>query len=183
MNQVITRKPPQIINQVVKSNGNFPNNTHYPFLIYKQTLHLENSSTAEVIYFLEQHQWKKAWIDVIYNFHHYHSNTHEVLIIFEGYGKIEIGGPNGYIYEIEKGDVVFNPAGVSHKSIELSDDFKCVGAYPFDIKYNMYYGNDDERPKVDEQIKKVPLPEEDPIFGSNGLLFNYWKEESLLTSE
>ncbi len=44
-----------------------------------------------------------------------------------------------------------------------------------DIDYDMNYGKAEEHPLVDKKIQKVPLPNEDPIFGKKGILFDYWK--------
>jgi uncharacterized protein YjlB len=41
----------------------------------------------------------------------------------------------------------------------------------------MNYGSKGERPKTDGNIKRVPLPSQDPVFGKKGGLMNYWKEE------
>jgi uncharacterized protein YjlB len=35
-------------------------------------------------------------------------------------------------------------------------------------------GEPDERPEVLENIRKVPLPEADPVFGNEGPLLEHW---------
>ena len=67
------------------------------------------------------------------------------------------------------------PAGVSHKNISQSSDFKVVGAYPPGQKWDMNYGKPEERPKADQNIARVSLPPTDPVYGKEGLLLNYWK--------
>lgn len=172
-----TLQPQTIISEIIPENGYFPNNVVYPLLIYKIALNLENEKSPESIQrLLKDNGWYQSWVDNIYDYHHYHSNTHEVLVIYNGEGVVQIGGENGKIYDIEKGDVIIFPAGLAHKSISLSNNFKCVGAYPLDIDYDMNYGKAEEHPQVDINIKHVPLPAQDPIFGKNGLLFDYWKE-------
>jgi mannose-6-phosphate isomerase-like protein (cupin superfamily) len=81
----------------------------------------------------------------------------------------------GAIEEVCAGDVVIIPAGVAHKNLGASRDFGVVGAYPAGQDYDMNYGKHGERPRVDENIARVPLPESDPVFGSDGPLLNYWK--------
>ena len=165
----------QVIHDIISSEGLYPNNNHLPFLIYKNAVDYRNASTKDVTGFLKNNHWYKAWVNGIYNFHHYHSNTHEVLLIYSGKKLIQIGGDNGKIYEIEKGDVIFLPAGVSHKSVGTNISFCCIGAYPYNIDYDMNYGRTSEHPQVAQNIKHVKLPKHDPIFGKRGPLFKYWK--------
>lgn len=160
----------KVIHKIIKPNGNFPNNSKLPFLIYKGALDVEGPETVERVF--RQNHWKKLWRNGIFSYHHYHSNTHEVLGIYSGKCQVEMGGPNGEIFKIEKGDVIIIPVGVSHKKHESSSDFKCIGAYPTDVDYDMNYGKPTES---HHQIKKVPLPETDPVYGKEGPLFDYWK--------
>lgn len=170
--------PETVICEIIPQNGYFPNNPTYPLLIYKKIVNFENiSNTKSIQILLEDNGWRNSWVNSIYDYHHYHSNTHEVLVIYKGTGVVQIGGENGRIFNIEKGDVIIIPAGVAHKSISLSDDFKCIGAYPFDIDYDMNYGKAEEHPRVDKQIQKISLPDQDPIFGKKSILFDYWKEK------
>ena len=126
---------------------------------------------------LSGHGWINSWDNGIYPFHHYHSNTHEVLVIYSGNCQAIIGGDNGKKILLEKGDVLIIPAGVSHKNEKSSSDFKCIGAYPFKINYNMKYGRPDEFPEVIEQINQVSLPKLDPVFGKKGPLLTFWDKQ------
>jgi uncharacterized protein YjlB/GNAT superfamily N-acetyltransferase len=168
------RSPHEIIHDLVQPNGFFPNNAHYPLLIYKNINTLILESPQVIQGFLAKNGWIKSWVDSIYDFHHYHSNTHETLVIIDGVCKVQIGGDGGKQYDIAKGDVVILPVGIAHKNMGSSPDFKCIGAYPIDIATDMYYGKAEEHPEVDENIKKVVLPSGDPIYGREGLLFDYW---------
>lgn len=167
--------PQQVIHEIIVRNQHFPNNHNYPFLIYKQAIHFVNSTPQDIQKLLAKNHWLNSWVNSIYDYHHYHSNTHETLVIYAGQCKVEIGGEHSKIFEIEEGDVIIFPAGVSHKKVESSESFKCIGAYPFGIDYDMNYGKAEEHPCVDQNIKLVGLPKADPIFGENGLLFDYWK--------
>lgn len=168
--------PSQIIHKLIPRNHFFPNNSHYPFLIYKKAFIFSDETPKMVQNFLESNQWCNSWVNSIYDFDHYHSSTHEVLVIFKGCCEVLIGGPGGETFRIEQGDVIIFPAGVSHKNMGSSDDFKTIGAYPFNLEYDMNYGKESEHPKVDENIKAVGLPNCDPIFGKDGILFQYWKK-------
>ena len=85
-----------------------------------------------------------------------------------------IGGPSGDMIEVMAGDVIVLPAGTGHKCLESSNGFTVIGAYPDGMDYNMKYGKPGERPEVLEDIKRVPLPNEDPIFGGDGPLIKKW---------
>ena len=90
---------------------------------------------------------------------------------------VQPGGEDGIKVKTKKGDVIIIPAGVAHKNLESSTDFRVVGGYPPGQSYDMNYGNQGERLRADENIKNVSLPESDPVFGtkeSNGLI-TYWK--------
>ena len=88
--------------------------------------------------------------------------------------KAQFGGPDGQIVTAEAGDVIIIPAGVSHKNIDQSANFRCAGAYPKGQSPDMKYGKRGERPKADEHIKKVSLPKTDPVFGEEGPLVQLW---------
>lgn len=124
---------------------------------------------------LKENHWGHSWVDTIYDFHHYHSNTHEVLVIISGTCQAQFGGENGLIYETHAGDVIIIPAGVAHKSLNMSKDFQCIGAYSSDVVYDMKQGDIEEYNQALSTIKKLGLPKMDPIFGDKGMLFNYWK--------
>jgi uncharacterized protein YjlB len=64
-------------------------------------------------------------------------------------------------------DVVVIPAGVGHKRIEGSLDFRVIGAYPGG---RLLRGLPGERPRADRNIASVPLPDNDPIAGPGGPL-------------
>ena len=74
----------------------------------------------------------------------------------------------------EAGDVIVIPAGVSHKNIDQSPDFRCVGAYPKGQSPDMQYGKPGERPLTDQNIRSVPFPKTDPVFGEHGTLLEIW---------
>jgi len=175
MNIIIPRPPREIIDDVISSNDLFPNNSRYPLLIYRQTFTFRNEPAQDIQQFLHQNGWINSWVDGIYDYHHYHSNTHETLVIIQGNCQLQAGGEKGRIYYVSQGDVIIIPAGVSHKNMDSSYDFKCIGAYPVQIDYDMNYGKEEEHPQVDINIKKVGLPEYDPVFGKEGLIFSYWK--------
>jgi len=59
--------------------------------------------------------------------------------------------------------------------LEKSEDFGVVGFYPEGQKADMQYGEPGERPAADQQIRALPLPKRDPLFGPDGPLFTCWQ--------
>jgi uncharacterized protein YjlB len=159
----------------IHDNGVFPNNT-LPVILYKSVFELPLLNPGGfIITEFKNNSWENAWKNGVYDYHHYHSTAHEVLGIYRGNAKLLLGGEDGIVIEAEQGDALVIPAGVSHKNISPGAKFKCVGAYPEGQNYDMNYGAATERPKTDENIKEVPLPLMDPVFGQGGPLIELWK--------
>lgn len=168
-------KKPKIIQKLLEDDGTFPN-SRLPALIYKNALKLPAERPAKIIEELfKKRDWSNPWRDGIYDYHHYHSVTHEVIGVYEGSAKIELGGAKGIAVLVEKGDVIIIPAGVVHRNATPGSPFKCVGAYPGGSDYDIKKGEPGERPAADKNIKKVPLPEKDPVYGETGSLLTLWK--------
>lgn len=103
----------------------------------------------------------------MYSTSHFHSNTHEVLVISTGSAKLCFGGesnPDRIEPVVEKGDVIVVPAGVAHRLLEDRGDSSMVGAYPNGKTWDMCYGRDDEAEKV-AKIKDLGWFVKDPIYG------------------
>jgi uncharacterized protein YjlB len=167
-----------IVRNLLTENGNFPNNGLLPLLVYQGAFQLSDENGTETIKeILETNSWTNSWINGIYDYHHYHSTAHEILVILGGSCRVQFGGPNGITLNLEKGDVAIIPAGVAHKKIDDADGFECLGAYPDGQEYDMNYGKEGERPAADEKIKKVPMPENDPLYGNDGPLIKNWRSE------
>jgi uncharacterized protein YjlB len=41
----------------------------------------------------------------------------------------------------------------------------------------MCYGESGERPQADHNIARVPVPEADPVYGTDGPLIEYWPKQ------
>ncbi len=159
----------------ISDDGLFPNNNPLPVLFYKSILRLPKLFPARaVINLFAGNDWSNSWKASIYDYHHYHSITHEVLGVYKGKTKVQLGGEYGIELTIEKGDVLIIPAGVAHKNLTPKNTFKCVGAYPGGMDYDMKTGKQGERPEADENIRAVPIPLKDPVFGLKGELPENW---------
>lgn len=159
---------------LLKDDGRFPNSP-LPVLIYKGVLDLPLLFPATHLSKLfEKNGWSNSWDAGIFQYHHYHSVTHEALGIYSGSTTLQLGGGQGPKITIEKGDVVIIPAGVAHKNLGKENDVGAVGAYPDGRDYDMNYGKNGERPGTDEHIAQVPLPLHDPLGLTDGLT-KIWK--------
>jgi uncharacterized protein YjlB len=97
-----------------------------------------------------------------------------VLGVYKGDARVQFGGEEGPTLMVEAGDIVIIPAGVAHKNINSSHDFRVVGAYPAGQSWDMNYGKEGERPAADNNIIAVPNPRTDPVYGDMGPLKKIW---------
>ncbi|WP_377889871.1 cupin domain-containing protein [Alkalihalobacillus sp. R86527] len=147
-----------------------PNNPDLPLLLYRGSLVDFTNTCAEQF---KKNNWTNSWKNGVFDYHHYHSNTHEVLGIVSGEATITFGGENGEKVTVRKGDAVVIPAGVGHKRESASSDFQVVGAYPNGRDHDMKTVDSNERDAL-KAIQRVPFPETDPIFGGDGPLVEIW---------
>ncbi|GAB2546893.1 cupin domain-containing protein [Gracilibacillus alcaliphilus] len=168
------KKPEDITIESLKfgDNGSIPNHPTYSLLLYKNVMTFDDNPKDV----LTKNKWLDAWRGSVAPYHHYHSNSHEALIVADGAAILQVGGEQGQQVHVEQGDAIILPAGFGHKLIESNADFAVIGAYPNGQSYDFCYGKADERPEKLANIKKVPLPEADPVFGKVGPLFSYWAE-------
>ena len=164
----------QIQHYYFKDNGVIPNNS-LPLLVYKFAFPVSDSLADVMEETFATHNWTNSWRNGVFPYHHYHSITHEVLGIYSGHAQLQLGGEQGEKIDIEAGDVLVIPAGVGHKKISASADFGVIGAYPDGKDYDLLTGKEGERPRADERIAAVPLPETDPVLGKEGGIAEYWK--------
>ena len=159
-----------------KDDGSIPN-SRYAVLIYRGAVDLDARDPASSMEerFTANH-WTNSWRNGIYPFHHYHSTSHEVLGVYQGSATVRLGGERGQDFFVEAGDVIVIPAGVGHKNLGASERFGVVGAYPNGRRWDLLRGRPGERPQADQNILAIPMPTEDPLYGSDGPLKKIWGE-------
>ena len=162
-----------VFSHLLPDDGAFPNHARLPLIVYRQALAKPDPAAIETT--LHANGWGGSWRNGVYSFHHYHSTAHEVLVVYGGSARVQLGGEHGIVAEIGPGDVVIIPAGVAHKNLGASGDFHVVGAYPAGQSPDMNYGQPGERPRADETIARLSLPMNDPIFGPDGPLLGLWR--------
>lgn len=164
-------KKPEIKTFMFHDDGVIPNNRELPVVLYPGAL-ADSADGTEAAF--NRNGWRNSWTNGVFPYHHYHSNAHEVLGVVRGSAVVRLGGERGETVELHKGDVVVLPAGTGHKRLSASDNFLIAGAYPRGMSYNVCTGAAGERPRVLEEIRRVPLPDSDPVFGVDGPLLRLW---------
>ena len=171
--------PPQVVHHALQDDGTYPNHERLPLLAYRDALTLPEQDPAAAIESLFQaNGWGGSWRNGVYGFHHYHSTAHEVLGVYGGRAEVQLGGEQGIVLTVQRGDVLIIPAGVAHKNLGCSPDFRVVGAYPRGQRPDMRYGRAGERPEADRAIAAVLLPSADPVYGTNSPLTQHWMDRT-----
>jgi uncharacterized protein YjlB len=169
----------KLLQYILKDNDRFPN-SRLPVLLYKGGIRLPFVFKARFVKKLfRKHHWINNWRNGVYTFHHYHSNTHEVMAVIKGATTLQLGGENGIHLKIEKGDVILIPACVAHCNLGREKDVICIGGYPRGKDYDMNYGKEGERPSSDENIAQVKIPRLDPVTGKLDPLNLIWKKHQV----
>jgi uncharacterized protein YjlB len=157
-----------------EDDGSIPN-SELPVLIYHRVGEVAGDAAACEGLF-DRNGWWRMWRDGIYPFHHFHSTAHEALGVVSGQATVVLGGPKkGQRFEFGAGDVAILPAGTGHCNEGAGDDFLVVGAYPRGQDWDLRRGDPAEHDEVLENIKRVPLPEADPVHGADGPLLELWR--------
>ncbi len=104
--------------------GGIPNHPGFPVLLYRGT-GIADPATARARF--AEHGWGGSWVDGVFDFHHFHSTSHEVLGVVAGRATIELGGPQGQAFDVAAGDVIALPAGTGHRRAAADAAFTVVG--------------------------------------------------------
>lgn len=170
---------PQVASHLLKDNGKIPNNDKLPLLAYRGAVNLSSSDPAAIFEgIFASNQWTGSWRNGIFPFHHYHSTAHEVLGVYRGSATVMLGGEDGVTLELEPGDVVIIPAGVGHKRVDSRDGLGVVGAYPSGQSPDMCREHERQHQHRVENVARVSLPVLDPVYGSDGPLFDHWPRQT-----
>lgn len=164
----------QVITHQLQENGNIPNNPKLPLLLYQQAFKAKQDLEQQFKEAFHQNHWGGSWVNGVFDYHHYHSNSHETLGVAAGSATLIFGGPGGEEVKVAAGDMVVLPAGTGHCRKAASNDFRVVGAYPEGQEnYDLCTEKEDVKEKK-KNIAKVPLPKADPIAGKEGPLLQHW---------
>lgn len=167
--------------QELHDNGTVPNNDRCPLLVYPKAvdgLESQPDPAAAFEKLFASNGWGGLWRNGVFPYHHYHSAAHEVLGCYSGSAKVQFGGEDGITQEIGAGDAVLIPAGVAHKRLSGTSDFGVVGAYADGRSPDMNYAKPEEREAAIARIREVPLPDRDPVRGTDGPVSRHWRPVS-----
>jgi uncharacterized protein YjlB len=124
-----------------------PNHPRFAVLIYHGVdAAADGADTGRSMF--ERHGWGGAWVDGIFDFHHFHSTSHEAL-------------------DVSAGDVLVLPAGTGHCRASSSRNFTVVGAYPAGQEdYDLLREVDREDLEAARaRIEALGAPPDDPVGG------------------
>ena len=134
-----------------------PNHPRFVVLVYRGV----EFDDARAVF--AAHGWGGTWVNSVFDFHHFHSTSHEALAVLSGGATLELGGPQGEAFEVSAGDVLVLPAGTGHRRVRDSGGFRVMGAYPRGQEnYDLLREADDA---ASERISALPAPPEDPMGG------------------
>jgi uncharacterized protein YjlB len=160
---------------IFDDDGKFPN-SKLPVLLYRGAIETTTDDPAAAFeQRFAENDWTNSWRNGVYPFAHCHSTSHEVLGIYRGNANLRLGGDAGKEFNLRAGDVIVIPAGVAHQNLGSSSDSGVVGAYPEGRDWDLLKGLPGERPKADQNIAALSIPENDPIYGQQGPLRQIWK--------
>lgn len=153
-------------------------NSKYPVLIYPHIFDKEQSDDDKADWLeacFAKNNWTNSFRWKVYDYHHYHTNTHEVLGVYAGKALLQLGGEVGEKIEVLPGDVMILPAGTGHISLHHSLDFAVVGAYPNGTEPDLIRLSDPRPDGVRQKVNNVPVPECDPLYGAPSAFEMHWK--------
>jgi uncharacterized protein YjlB len=171
---LVKRRKPHLLH--FKADGRTPNNA-LPLVLYHSCVALNGGLDPAAVFeeLFASHEWGDSWRDGMYDYLHFHTHTHEVLGVAKGRVRAQFGGPSGKTLELKAGDVVVLPAGTGHKRLSASRDLLIVGAYPRTGSYDEPKPADIDYAKAVAAIARVPMPEQDPVYGKRGPVVELWR--------
>lgn len=152
-------------------SGGVPNHPRWPALICRAAA--EPGGMAALF---ARNGWGGIWEWSVYDFHHWHPESHEALGVSGGAARLQLGGPDGPEVEVRAGDVLILPAGFGHKRVGATEDFSVVGAYPPGQENPEIARPDPGRVEAAlKLVATVPAPERDPVGGDAGPVRTEWR--------
>jgi uncharacterized protein YjlB len=164
-----------VIAHRLPAGGAIPNHPRWPLLVYPGAVKIEGPDPAAAFEALFQRNgWPPAWRNGIYPFHHFHCDAHEVLGVYSGEVTVQFGGEAGIVIAAQPGDVIVLPAGTGHKKLASRGALGIVGAYPAGQSPDMGTPLRSRSACNAAAIARVALPQQDPVHGAGGPLFDHW---------
>lgn len=146
---------------LLSENAGIPNNPCLAACRYPAAL--VGWSAAQIRAHLRDRDWTGSWRGVIYDYHHYHSHAHEVLVVLSGSAQVILGGVGGPELTVSAGDVLLLPAGMGHCSPGHSPDFEVLGAYAGGREWDICTPQDTDLAWARGRIAEVPDWAQEPV--------------------
>ena len=160
---------------LLERNDWIPNNPQLPVLVYSSAIALEGDDPAALFeQTFRANGWPPQFRYHVYDFHHYHTQGHEVLGVAQGHARLMLGGPGGREVQVSAGDVLLLPVGTGHCSLESSPEFLVVGAYPPGQQGDIC--TDAPSPAQLQAIDELDYRHSDPVSGAHGPLSEHWRK-------
>lgn len=168
----------ELLEVPLADDGDIPNNARFPMLVYKGAAAPEAGDAEDALEAMfAANGWGNGWRGgVIFDFHHYHANSHEVVGIGKGRARIQFGGPSGPVLDVAAGDAVLIPAGVGHCRVDDAPGLSVVAAYPPGCRPDMCRQGEGDPAGIRKRIADVGVPLRDPILGSAAGAPVRWQE-------
>jgi uncharacterized protein YjlB len=159
---------------LLEPEGGIPN-SRLPLVFWKGRLPQgsRDGDAARLLY--ERNGWTGTWVYTVYPFWHFHTRGHEVLSCVSGRATIGFGGDGGIRVEVEPGDVAVIPAGVGHRRLGGSADFRMAGGYPPGQEGNIVRPGEIDVAEAQRLIETLPLPDTDPVSGEDDGVLAIWR--------
>lgn len=136
-------------------------NGDLPARLYRAAL--KGHTAAQIERHLAERGWTNSWRDGIYDFHHYHSTAHEVLVIARGQARVTLGGEGGPQMTVGEGDVLLLPAGTGHRNDGSGPDLLVIGAYAEGRQPDLCRPEETDVEEARGRIARVPVWEREPV--------------------
>ena len=165
-----------VVAHLLGPDGAIPNHPRWPLLIYPKAVAVAGPDPALAFEDLfNRNRWPAAWRNGVFPFHHFHSNGHEALGIYEGEVTVQFGGDAGVTVTARPGDVIVLPAGTGHKKLASRGTLGVVGAYPEGSHPDTCMPLFARAGAAVQRVAAVPLPACDSVSGPRGPLFEHWR--------
>ncbi|KAF2093368.1 hypothetical protein NA57DRAFT_61494 [Rhizodiscina lignyota] len=155
-------------------------NSKFPVLVYRNVF--SDPTPDSIQESIEKNDWLTGGTWGPYKNSHFHSVTHECYAIYQGSSRLQLGkgpldGKGGVEVDVAKGDVIVLPAGTAHCSLSSDGGYEYMGLYPKGSPKwdnNWCKAGPEETESKAQNARSVPIPQCDPLYGSDGPLVNLW---------
>ena len=138
-----------------------PNHPGFPVLVYRGT-GMRDPMTARSRF--AEHGWGGSWVDGVFDYHHFHSTSHEVLAVVAGGRRSSSAARRARRSRSRRATSSSSPPAPGTGGRGATARSRVVGAYPAGQEdYDLLRGDDPaEVADARERIAALGAPPEDP---------------------